>query len=57
MTTQRERNEAKRDQKLREIDEAVEQGRLVVRPMTAAERRRFPPRERPPKRQRSTGSR
>jgi hypothetical protein len=53
MATQRERNEAKRDQKLREIDEAVEQGRLVVREMTPAERRRFPPRERPPKRPRS----
>jgi hypothetical protein len=54
MATQRERNDAKRDRKLREIDDAVEQGRLVVRRMTPAERKRFPPRERPPQRQRST---
>jgi hypothetical protein len=55
MTTQRERSEAKRERKLREIDEAVEAGRLVVRRMTPAERKRFPARERPPKRQRSAG--
>jgi hypothetical protein len=50
LTTLRERNEAKRAQKLREIDDAVAQGRLVIRPMTAAERKRFPPRTQGPQR-------
>ena len=50
MSTQRERDEAKREQKLKEIDEAKEQGTLVVRKMTDAERKENPPRERPPKR-------
>ena len=50
MATQRERDEAKREQKLKEIDEAKEQGTLVVRKMTDAERKENPPRERPPKR-------
>ena len=54
MSTQRERDEAKREQKLKEIDEAVEQGGLVIRPMTDAERKDNPPKERPPKRTRNT---
>jgi hypothetical protein len=54
MSTQRERDEAKREQKLKEIDEAQEQGSLVIRKMTDAERKENPPRERPPKRGRQT---
>ena len=50
MSTQRERDEAKREQKLKEISEAQEQGGLVIRKMTDAERAANPPRERPPKR-------
>jgi hypothetical protein len=50
VSTQRERDEAKREQKLKEIDEAQEQGGLVIRKMTDAERAANPPRERPPKR-------
>jgi hypothetical protein len=52
MRTQRERDADKRREKLREIDEAVDEGTLVIRKMTPAERKRFPPRERPPRRQR-----
>jgi hypothetical protein len=47
--SQRERDAEKRDQKMRDIDEAVEGGRLVIRKMTPAERKRFPAKERPPK--------
>jgi hypothetical protein len=50
VATQRERDEAKREQKLKEITEAQEQGGLVIRKMTDAEREANPPRERPPKR-------
>jgi hypothetical protein len=50
MSTQRERDAAKREQKLREIDEQLDTGSLVIRPMTSAERKRFPARERPPAR-------
>lgn len=50
MATQRERDAAKREQKLQDIDEAVDDGRLKIRPMTDAERKKFPARERPPKR-------
>ena len=49
MATQRERDAAKREQKLKEVDEAVEAGGLVIRPMTDAERKDNPPRERPEK--------
>jgi hypothetical protein len=52
MKTQRERDAEKREQKLREINEAVEDGSLVIRKMTATERKKLPPRERPPKRSR-----
>jgi len=48
MATQRERDEAKREQKLKDMDDALESGSLVIRPMTAAERKRYPARERPP---------
>jgi hypothetical protein len=47
--SQRERDQEKREQKLKDIDEAVEGGRLVIRKMSAEERRRFPARERTPK--------
>lgn len=50
MKTQRERDEEKRQQKMRDIDEAVEGGRLVIRKMTPAERKKFPARDEPPKR-------
>ena len=49
MKSQRERDAEKREQKLKDIDEAVEGGRLVIRKMTKAERQRFPAKERPPK--------
>ena len=45
MKSQRERADEKRAEKLRDIDEAVDEGRLVIRTMTAEERKRFPPSE------------
>lgn len=42
MKTARERAEAKRQEKLDTIREQVENGSLVIRPMTEAERRRYP---------------
>jgi signal recognition particle GTPase len=39
------RQQEKREQKLREIREQVAQGKLVIRSMTAEERRRYPQRE------------
>ena len=50
MKSQRERDQEKRDQKLKDIDEAVEGGRLVIRKMSPDERKRFPAKDRPPKR-------
>ena len=50
MSTQRERDAVKREQKLKELNEAVDSGSLVIRSMTPAERKDNPPRERPPKR-------
>jgi hypothetical protein len=47
--SQRERDAEKREQKMRDIDEAVEGGRLVIRKMTPAERKRFPAKDRPSK--------
>ena len=52
MKTQRERDAEKRAEKLREIDDAVNEGRLVVRPMTSVERRQCPAREPRPRRRR-----
>lgn len=49
-STQRERDAAKREQKLKDLDDAVESGSLKIRPMTPAERKSNPPRERPEKR-------
>jgi hypothetical protein len=48
--TTRERAEEKRQAKLELIDEQVQSGTLVIRRMTAEERRRDPPRSAPPKR-------
>jgi hypothetical protein len=44
------RQQEKREEKLRDIDEQVAEGKLVIRQMTPAERKRFPPREAPPHR-------
>lgn len=44
MRTSRERIEEKRREKLDLIREQVENGTLVIRRMTAEERRRYPPR-------------
>ena len=44
MKTSRERAEEKRAEKLAFVREQVESGSLVIRKMTDAERRRFPPR-------------
>ena len=43
MKTPAERKEEARQQKLEEIREQVDSGTLVIRPMTKAERKRFPP--------------
>jgi hypothetical protein len=51
MRTQRERNDEKREQKLRDIDEAVKSGQLVIRKMTPEEREKLPPRPPRPRRQ------
>jgi hypothetical protein len=56
MATQRERDELKRQQKQRDMDEAVESGSLVIRPMTDKERKDNPPRERPEPRRRGRRS-
>jgi hypothetical protein len=39
------RQQEKREQKLKDIREQVAQGKLVIRRMTAEERRRYPRRE------------
>jgi hypothetical protein len=39
------RQQEKREQKLRDIREQVADGKLVIRQMTPAERKRFPPRD------------
>jgi hypothetical protein len=48
--TARERAEEKRAEKLAFVREQVESGSLVIRKMTDAERRRYPPRAAPPRR-------
>jgi hypothetical protein len=50
MNSARDRAEAKRLAKLDLIREQVESGSLVIRQMTAAERRQYPPRPVQPKR-------
>ncbi len=44
-TTHQQREQLKREQKLDQIKEQVEKGTLVIRKMTAEERRLNPPRE------------
>lgn len=51
MKTARERAEEKRAEKLEVVREQVKNGSLVIRQMTDDERRRYPPRPAPPKRQ------
>jgi hypothetical protein len=46
MKSARERAEEKRAEKLAVVREQVESGSLVIRKMTEAERRRYPPRAR-----------
>jgi len=50
MKSARERAEEKRQDKLEFVREQVENGELVIRQMTAEERRRYPPRPAQPKR-------
>jgi hypothetical protein len=40
-----QRQQEKREEKLRNIREQVAEGKLVIRQMTPDERRRFPPRD------------
>lgn len=42
--TPKERQEEKRQAKLDEMQQQIDSGELVVRKMTAAERKKFPPR-------------
>jgi hypothetical protein len=42
---QQQRQQEKREQKLKDIRDQVAQGKLVIREMTAEERARFPQRE------------
>jgi hypothetical protein len=48
--TARERAEEKRQEKLEYIRQQLESGALVIRQMTEAERRQYPPRSRLPER-------
>ena len=53
MKTMRERADERRQEKLDEVREQVENGSLVIRKMTDEERQRYPPRDesaKPPKR-------
>jgi hypothetical protein len=50
MKPSRERAEEKRQAKLEMVREQVENGSLVIRKMTAEERRQYPPRPDQPKR-------
>ena len=52
MSTQKERAEQKRRDKLALIREQVESGQLTIRQMTAAERAKHPPRPAAPRRTR-----
>ncbi len=44
-TSNQLRQQEQHEHKLKEIREQVANGKLVIRQMTAAERKRFPPRE------------
>jgi hypothetical protein len=43
MATPAERQQEKRREKLKEIEQSVKDGSLVIRKMTPAERKKFPP--------------
>ena len=45
MKTSRERAEEKRVEKLEQIREQVDSGKLIIRTMTEAERAQYPPRQ------------
>jgi hypothetical protein len=47
MTTQRERAEARRREKLAAIEQQVQDGSLTIRSMTPQEREKYPKPERP----------
>jgi hypothetical protein len=47
MRTQRERAEEKRRIKLEAVEQQVQDGSLVIRAMTPAERKKYPKRDRP----------
>jgi hypothetical protein len=49
MKTGREKAEEKRQEKLAQVQEQVEEGSLVIRQMTEEERRKYPPRPERPK--------
>ena len=48
MSTQRERAEEKRKEKLKAVEEQVADGSLTIRQMTPEEKAKIPKRERPP---------
>ena len=50
--TQKDRADQKRQEKLDLIRDQLDSGQLTIRKMTPAERKKNPPRPRPPKRQR-----
>lgn len=56
MKTARERAEEKREEKLADVRQQVENGSLVIRQMTAAERQRYPARPGPPHKRRPRGA-
>ena len=54
MTTQRERADEKRRQKLEAVEQQVKDGSLTIRKMTPEERKKYPKPDRPrPQRRRS----
>lgn len=52
MKTPAERQLERHEEKLKEIERAVDAGSLVIRTMTPAERAKYPPRPRPERRRR-----
>jgi hypothetical protein len=48
ISTQRERAEEKRKEKLKAVEEQVAEGSLTIRQMTPEEKAKYPKRERPP---------
>jgi hypothetical protein len=49
LSPQQQREKARREEKLADVQRQVEEGSLVIRKMTPEERKANPPRERPPK--------